>query len=249
MRVTIIAGESRVNVERFASVAGVNVTMIRSEQSPLKNEAHPFGPLSDEARAYVQSRINDAGANFIKAVAGGRRVSQTKVREEYGQGRMFGVKDAVSRGMADRVATLDQVIGGMVAQIPLARGVSRRRSALAFEQLVAVRVLKRVVGAVAPGNFCLGANSGLKSDVARAKSETQAGGGCFEAISAFQPIGGERKLDFPPRPRHLRRRGWSDYAGFNANFLLLRLFQAYGGRNRTVSCLERLTRNLRCRSR
>ncbi|MGL3208698.1 S49 family peptidase [Bradyrhizobium sp. BR 1433] len=122
-----------VDYSKALEEAGINVTMIRSEQSPRKNEAHPFGPLSDEARAYVQGRINDAGADFIKAVAGGRRVSQAKVREEFGQGRMFGAKEAISRGMADRVATLDQVIAGLVANAPAARTATRRRSALAFE--------------------------------------------------------------------------------------------------------------------
>jgi signal peptide peptidase SppA len=112
--------------------AGITVTMIRSEQSPKKNEAHPFSPLSDEARANLQSRVNDAGAEFIRAVASGRRVTQAKVKEEFGQGRMFGARDAVARGMADRVATLDQVIAGMVAQMP-SRAASRRRSALAFD--------------------------------------------------------------------------------------------------------------------
>jgi signal peptide peptidase SppA len=112
--------------------AGIHVTMVRSEQSPKKNESHPFAPLSDEARANLQSRVNDSGADFIRAVAGGRKVSQAKVKEEFGQGRMFGAKDAMSRGMADRVATLDQVITGMVAGMPV-RSASRRRSALAFE--------------------------------------------------------------------------------------------------------------------
>jgi ClpP class serine protease len=104
--------------------------MIRSEQSPKKNEAHPFGPLSDDARAHLQSRVNDAGGAFIKAVASGRKVSQAKVKEEFGQGHMFGAREAVARGMADRVATLDQVVGSIVPAMP-AR--SRRRSALMFD--------------------------------------------------------------------------------------------------------------------
>jgi signal peptide peptidase SppA len=110
--------------------AGITVTMIRSEQSPKKNEAHPFGPLSDDARAHLQSRVNDAGGAFIKAVASGRKVSQAKVKEEFGQGHMFGAREAVARGMADRVATLDQVVGSIVPAMP-AR--SRRRSALMFD--------------------------------------------------------------------------------------------------------------------
>jgi capsid assembly protease len=108
------------------------MTMIRSEQSPKKNEAHPFGPLSDEARANLQARVNDSGAEFIRAVASGRKVSQTKVKEEFGQGRMFGAKEAIARGMVDRVATLDQVVGDMISKSP-ARPAFRRRSAFAFD--------------------------------------------------------------------------------------------------------------------
>jgi signal peptide peptidase SppA len=110
---------------------GIKMTMIRSEVSPVKNEAHPFGPLTDEARAFLQKRADDAGVEFIKAVASGRRVSQAKVKEEFGQGRVFGAREAVSRGMADRVATFDEVISGLVQKASTAR--SRRRSALAFE--------------------------------------------------------------------------------------------------------------------
>ena len=119
------------DVSGWLEQLGVKMTLIRSEQSPMKNEAHPFAPLSDDARSFLQSRANSAGSDFVKAVAGGRKVSQTKVREEFGQGRVFGAREAVARGMADRVGTLDQVIAGMMPQAP-ARG-SRRRSALAFE--------------------------------------------------------------------------------------------------------------------
>ncbi|GIQ73203.1 S49 family peptidase [Bradyrhizobium sp. RD5-C2] len=111
---------------------GMKMTLIRSEHAPMKNEAHPFAPLSDDAKAFLQGRANAAGADFIKAVANGRRVSQTKVREEFGQGRMVGAREAVARGMADRIATLDQVIGGMLQQRS-PRPHSRRRSALMFD--------------------------------------------------------------------------------------------------------------------
>lgn len=111
---------------------GIKMTMIRSEQSPLKNEAHPFGPLSDDARAFIQTRANDAGSDFIKAVASGRRVTQTKVREDFGQGRMYGASAALSRGMIDRIATLDDVIAGLAAKMTSPRYRQRRRSALAF---------------------------------------------------------------------------------------------------------------------
>lgn len=119
------------DVSGWMEEMGIKMTMIRSEQSPLKNEAHPFAALSDDARAFLQGRANAAGADFIKAVATGRKVTQTKVREEYGQGRVFGARDAIARGMADRVGTLDQVISGMMPKGP-SRPV-RRRSALMFD--------------------------------------------------------------------------------------------------------------------
>lgn len=108
---------------------GVKLTMIRSAQSPLKNEAHPFAPLSEDATAFLQQRVDEAGSDFIKAVAAGRRVTQAKVKEDFGQGRVFGAREALARGMADRIATLDDVIGGLQQK----RATSRRRSALAFE--------------------------------------------------------------------------------------------------------------------
>lgn len=123
-----------VDISKALADYGMNVTLIRSEQSPLKNEAHPFGPLSEGAQSFLQSRVNEAGADFIKAVATGRKVTQTKVREEFGQGRVFGAREAVNRGMVDRIATLDQVIADLAAKMPAPQTrPARRRSALAFE--------------------------------------------------------------------------------------------------------------------
>lgn len=109
---------------------GVKLTMIRSEISPMKNEAHPFAPLSADAQAFLQARVDEAGVDFIKAVAGGRKTTQANVKENFGQGRVYGAKEALSRGMVDRVATLGDVIGGLTQKPAKAM---RRRSALAFE--------------------------------------------------------------------------------------------------------------------
>jgi ClpP class serine protease len=50
------------------------------------------------------------GDQFVKAVARGRRVTESKVREDFGQGRIFDARRAVGVGMCDRIATLDQVL-------------------------------------------------------------------------------------------------------------------------------------------
>jgi capsid assembly protease len=75
-----------------------------------KAEANDWEPLTDDARTYIQSQVNEVGEMFTRAVARGRGVSPDRVRNEYGQGRSVMAKDAVRLGMADRVATMDDTI-------------------------------------------------------------------------------------------------------------------------------------------
>jgi capsid assembly protease len=75
-----------------------------------KAEANDWEPLTDDARTYIQSQVNEVGEMFTRAVARGRGVSPERVRNEYGQGRSVMAKDAVRLGMADRVATMDDTI-------------------------------------------------------------------------------------------------------------------------------------------
>lgn len=117
-----------VDISKALDDLGVKITMMRS--APFKNEATPFSPLTDEAKTFYQERVDEAGADFVKAVAEGRRTSQANVRERFGQGRVYGAREALARGMVDRVATLDDVISGLI-QKPSAR-MPRRRSALSF---------------------------------------------------------------------------------------------------------------------
>jgi ClpP class serine protease len=51
--------------------------------------------------AFLQARVDEAGADFIKAVASGRGPPSQR-RENFGQGRVYGAREALSRGMVDR---------------------------------------------------------------------------------------------------------------------------------------------------
>lgn len=98
---------------------GYKPTVIRAGK--YKAEGNPYEPLGDDAQAEFQAQVDRYYDMFLKAVARGRGVTVDKVRSQYGEGRIFGAKDAVSRGMADRVATLDQTIqrftsGGRVSR-------------------------------------------------------------------------------------------------------------------------------------
>jgi signal peptide peptidase SppA len=118
-----------VDISKMLSDAGISVTMIRS--APFKNEATLFSPLSDEAKAHIQGRVDEAGGDFLRSVAMGRKISQTKVKEDFGQGRVYGAREALSRGMVDRIATLDQIVSELAQKPTPRRGA--RRSALSFE--------------------------------------------------------------------------------------------------------------------
>jgi len=97
-----------------------------------KAEHADTGPLADETRAEIQRRVDEDGKAFDAAVAKHRGVTPETVRKTFGQGRMFGAKEAVQRGMADRVATLDETVARMAKG---GRAKKRTRSAIARRRL------------------------------------------------------------------------------------------------------------------
>ena len=93
--------------------AGIDVTLIKAGK--FKAEDNPFGALSDEAKAAIQERVDAYYALFTRDVAKGRGVAIEAVRNGFGEGRVVDAKQAVKLGMADRVATMDDVISDLVA--------------------------------------------------------------------------------------------------------------------------------------
>lgn len=87
---------------------GVKVTLISAGK--YKVEGNSFEPLSDQARAAMQGQVDDFYGMFTKAVARGRGVAIKAVQNGFGEGRVMTAQDAVKSGLADRVATLDEVL-------------------------------------------------------------------------------------------------------------------------------------------
>ena len=96
------------DLSRATEMAGVNVTLISAGK--YKTEANAFEPLSVEARAHMQSLVNDYAKLFFDAVGRNRDVPSHSVRTGFGQGRMVSAHHAPPELMADRVATLDQTV-------------------------------------------------------------------------------------------------------------------------------------------
>lgn len=87
---------------------GVRTTFITAGR--FKAEGNPFEPLSEEARAFIQSRVDGYYDMFVRAVARNRGVSVSTVKSDFGEGRVVGPKEAVRAGMADRIETLRDTI-------------------------------------------------------------------------------------------------------------------------------------------
>jgi capsid assembly protease len=93
-----------------------------------KAEGNEYEPLTDAAAAHLQSEVDRYYEMFVSAVAKHRSVTPVQVRNGYGQGRSVGARQAITAGMADRVATLDETIARIQGEI---RSGVRRFSASA----------------------------------------------------------------------------------------------------------------------
>lgn len=104
---------------------GITPTYIHAGQ--FKVEGNPHAPLDDQAKAAIQSRVDDYYGAFVSAVARGRGTTQKDVRDNFGQGRMMGAGDAVKYGMVDGVKTFEQVISELSGR----KSVATARRAMA----------------------------------------------------------------------------------------------------------------------
>jgi HK97 family phage major capsid protein len=101
--------------EAYAQM-GVKHTIIKAGE--YKAEGNPYEPLSEEAKASIQSDIDEFYSMFLSSVAKARKVSVQEVADNFGQGRTVLAKAAVKAGMADRVATLEQVLAKLGVPLP-----------------------------------------------------------------------------------------------------------------------------------
>lgn len=100
------------DASRFYDAKGLTPTLITAGK--FKAEGNEFMPLSDEARAAIQSDVDHFYGMFVDAVAKGRGVSAKEVRAGYGEGRTVVAKAAVASGMADKIGTLDDAVSSLM---------------------------------------------------------------------------------------------------------------------------------------
>lgn len=96
------------DISKALADEGINKTLIASGK--YKVEGNPFEPLSDDARAYMQTRVDAAHSNFVRTVARNRGTTISAVRDGFGQGRMVDAPSAIDQGMADKIGTLEDTL-------------------------------------------------------------------------------------------------------------------------------------------
>ena len=106
-----------VDMSAAAAREGVNVTFIYA--GAHKVDGNPFQPLPDTVRADFQANVDKLYGMFVSAVARHRGMDSEAVRAT--QARMYAGADAVAAGMADLVATPDQMIQDLRARAGVAR--------------------------------------------------------------------------------------------------------------------------------
>jgi capsid assembly protease len=99
-----------VHLDRSAelSAKGIKPTLIYA--GAHKVDGNPFGPLPDAVRADLQREVETFRERFVEAVEAGRgsRLTADAIRKT--EARTYIGAEAVTVGLADRVATLDEVL-------------------------------------------------------------------------------------------------------------------------------------------
>jgi capsid assembly protease len=107
-------GVLRRHVDESAAIEKEGLKVTQLTTAKYKAEGSPLAPLSDETTAYYMGEMQKIHANFVQAVATGRHTTVANVEANYGQGRMIMAEEAKMRGMVDRIATLDEVVAGVM---------------------------------------------------------------------------------------------------------------------------------------
>lgn len=125
------------DVSGYLDKLGVKATIISAGK--YKTEASPFGPLGDDAKAAIQSRVDGTYSAFVADVAKGRRTTPDTVRGGFGEGRAVRAKDAVSQGMADTVGSMGDAVrrSAALSNVKAAAAASRAQATADLRKLQA----------------------------------------------------------------------------------------------------------------
>jgi signal peptide peptidase SppA len=98
-----------VNQAKALAAQGYEVSLVSAGR--YKAEFLEVVSLTDEARAFLQSVVDDIYGKFVGAVARNRDKAKAAVLSDFGQGRVVGCDKALAAGMIDRCMTFEELMG------------------------------------------------------------------------------------------------------------------------------------------
>lgn len=116
------------NVAEKMAKEGVERTYISA--GPHKLDGAPTGPLSADALARIQERVDYTYEQFLKAVAEGRGDTIEAVRGGYGQGSVLMPGPAIKAKLADRERTMEATMAALGVKVTSAGGSANGARAL-----------------------------------------------------------------------------------------------------------------------
>jgi ClpP class serine protease len=87
---------------------GIKLTHISAGK--YKTDGNSAEPLSDSARARIESHVAATYERMTADIALGRGITPAVVRASYGEGAVVTASEALAAGMVDRIATLDDTL-------------------------------------------------------------------------------------------------------------------------------------------
>lgn len=135
------------NVEGLLKKVGVDYVVIKAGR--YKDVGNFSRPMAPEERRVLQSLLDDVHAQFISAVAEGRKLDEAEVRK-FADGRIFSGSQAKRMRMVDAVGSLEDAVNraATLAGLPLPPHVIPPRKKFSFYEL-----LRNQLGVPAPSGL------------------------------------------------------------------------------------------------
>lgn len=100
------------DLEPYFEALGMRVVRVVAEQSPNKR----LDPESEEGIAEMKALVDAGGEEFLASLASARGISRDEVLQRFGQGLVFEPSEAIRRGMADGMATHDDILAELAGR-------------------------------------------------------------------------------------------------------------------------------------
>jgi capsid assembly protease len=120
------------DLSKFYESMGIKVDVLRVPDKKARFSG--VEPMTDEMRETMTTRLGEAYQKFLRAMASNRGIRIDQVEKKFGGGEMLSAEEALSAGLVDKIATLDDTIAAMVKQTTR-RAPASARAQLALAEL------------------------------------------------------------------------------------------------------------------